>query len=178
MTNPDPPLAHAEVVSGADRRHAAPLDRVATQSPASASPQEQPARAGQPAPPDPLDHAWRRIQALTALVDTLTRERDAANEHAARAWSAATDEKIVGFHREMALRLSEDRDIQKHRARNAEAALTACRALVEQWRAEVAKCPACYGHYPFCPYCSMVTRHIKAVDALLAPAGAPPQERE
>lgn len=69
----------------------------------------------------------RRVAALMA-------ERDKAVEHAKQAWSAATDDTVVGFHRDMAGRLAEDRDVQKHRAREAEAKVAELEAAVDRER--------------------------------------------
>lgn len=96
--------------------------------------------------PGYVDQAWAEPVAdptgkyyLASAVDAdraaLQKEIEDAQASATRAWAAATDETVVGFHRDMALRFSEDRDVQKHRARKAEAevaALTAQLAAREQ----------------------------------------------
>src|SRR5688572_27031031 len=76
-------------------------------------------------PPEGWPTTFYASAAVDAVIANLAAERDAATAQAAKAWAAATDETMVGFHRDMALRLSEDRDILKHRCRDLEGQVVA-----------------------------------------------------
>ena len=77
------------------------------------------------------------VQHALATITIIKQERDQAVTARDRAWAAATDDTFVGFHRDMALRLSEDRDTQKHLARQAESQLTSIKQAIKQIEREI-----------------------------------------
>jgi hypothetical protein len=82
----------------------------------------------------PVSDQANELVELRRQVAALTQERDDAVQRAERAWSAATDETMVGWHRDLALRLSEDRDIQKHAARKCRERAEAAERVLTQLR--------------------------------------------